>query len=599
MNPFVRCSALARYEIVVANFTYPWGYLQDTPMGMYLGGMKMNNSAQADQKKYVIVGGVAGGMSAATRLRRLDENASITVVERSGYVSFANCGLPYYVGGVIEERDALLLQTPEALKARFNIDVLVHTEVTRIAPDAKTVQIRRVGEDSPAPSGTTELAYDSLILSPGAKPVIPSIPGIERALPLRNIEDTDALMAGAQAATTAVVIGGGFIGVEVTENLAHRGLKVALVEGTNQVMAPLDPEMVAPVHDHIREHGVDLHLGSHVVAIGEDDVELADGTKIQADLVVAAIGVRPDTTLAERAGLALGETGGIAVDATMRTSDPNIYAIGDAAEKTDAISGDASLVALANTANRQGRMVADVIAGREAADRPVLGTSIVQVFDLHVASTGWNEKRLRAAGRAYRAIHSHPSSHAGYYPGAASMNLKLLVDPETDLILGAQGVGEGGIDKRIDVIATAIAGGITASELTDLELAYAPPFGSAKDPINMLGYINRNLHEGLTESVQWHEVAGLMEAGAHLIDVRGPGEFATGTIPGAINLPLDEIRDRINELPDGDLIVSCQVGLRGYLASRILRQHGRKAKNLSGGYRTWKAGMDSAASKPA
>ena len=536
--------------------------------------------------RIVIVGGVAGGMSAATRLRRLDENAEIVVLERSGYVSFANCGLPYHVGGVIEERSALLLQTPESLAARFRLDVRVGTEAVAVDPAAKTVTARTL-----ATGDEQVLAYDKLILSPGARPVRPPIPGIERALSLRDVEDTDALVAAAAEAKTAVVIGGGFIGVELAENLRHRGMDVTLVEATPQVMAPIDPELAALVHAELRANGVELRLGAAAAAIGEDHVVLGDGERLPADLVVAAIGVRPDSTLAVAAGLAVAERGGILVDEHCRTSDPDIYAVGDAVVKRDALDGSDVLVPLANTANLQGRRVADHIAGRRSPGRAVLGTAIVGVFGLQVAATGWNEKRLRAAGRPYRAIHTHPSSHAGYYPGAEQMSLKLLVDPETDAILGAQGVGRDGVDKRIDVIATAITGGIAASDLAHLELAYAPQFGSAKDPVTMLGFINENLREGVTESIQWHELADAMAAGATLLDIRNPGERAGGSlIPGAINIPLDELRDNLDQLPDGDLIVHCAVGLRGHTAARILSQAGRNVRNLDGGYKTWTAG---------
>lgn len=522
-------------------------------------------------------------MSAATRLRRLDENMEIVVIERSGYVSFANCGLPYHVGGVIEDRSALLLQTPQSLWDRFRIEVRVGTEAMRIDRRRKVIIVRDVasGEES-------ELDYDKLVLSPGARPVQPPIPGIERALTLRNIEDTDALVAAVKDAQTAVVIGGGFIGLEVTENLLERGVKVALVEALDQVMAPLDPEMVAPVHERLRQHGVDLRLGSGVTHIGDTEVTLADGSTLPADLVVASIGVKPDVGLAQDAGLEIGSLGGILVDARNLTSDPSIYAVGDAVQKEDALTADSVLVPLANTANLQGRRVADDIAGRGVAARPVSGTAIVGVLGLQVASVGWSEKRLRAAGRKHLAIHTHPASHATYYPGAVTMSLKLLVDPDDGRILGAQGVGESGVDKRIDVIATAMAGALTAPQLADLELAYAPQFGSAKDAVNMLGFVAENRLTGLERSIQWHEVAAAQEAGASVVDVRTIGEFERGAIPGAVNLPLDELRDRADELPEGDLILHCGVGIRSHAAVFILG--GRKVFNLDGGYTTWKAG---------
>ncbi|HYO43901.1 MAG TPA: FAD-dependent oxidoreductase [Candidatus Limnocylindrales bacterium] len=534
----------------------------------------------------VIIGGVAGGMSAATRLRRLDESARITIVERSGHVSFANCGLPYHVGGVIERRDALLLQTPESLAARFRLDVRVRHEAVAIDRGRRFVTVRDLETGTDA-----DLAYDALVLSPGAGPVRPPIPGIERALSLRNIEDTDRLVAAVAHAQTAVVIGGGFIGLEMAENLVHRGIATAIVEATDQVMAPLDPEMVEPVHRRIRRAKAPLHLGAAVTAIGGDDVTLSTGERLPADVVIAAIGVRPETGLAAAAGLAIGPRGGIAIDEQFRTSDPHIYAVGDAVEKRDGLDGSEALIPLANTANRQGRFVADVIAGRPGTDRGVNGTAIVGVFGLQVATTGWNEKRLRAAGRPYLAVHTHPGSHAGYYPGADGMALKLLLDPETDRILGAQAVGRSGVDKRIDVIATAMAGGLTASDLADLELAYAPQFSSAKDPVNMLGYAAMNARSGLTPTIQWHELAAAMAGGATLIDVRDPGEHRHAAIPGSILIPVNQLRDRLDEIPPGPVVIHCAVGVRGHTATRILRQLGwDDVRNLDGGYTTWAAG---------
>ncbi|WP_424346636.1 FAD-dependent oxidoreductase [Kocuria sp. CH-021] len=543
--------------------------------------------------RIVIVGGVAGGMSAATRLRRLLEDAEITVYERSGHVSFANCGLPYHVGGVIEERSALLLQTPESLGARFGLDVRVGHEVVDVDRERHVLRVRDL-----ASGREEERGYDALVLSPGAVPVRPPVPGMERALVLRDIEDTDAVVAAAGGARSAVVVGGGYVGLEVAENLVHRGLQVSLVEAAPQVMAPLDPEMVEPVHTLMRERGLDLRLGTTVTEVGERTLTLDDGTELPADVVLAAVGVRPDSTLARAAGLEIGERGGIVVDEHMRTSDPDVYAVGDAVEKRDALDGSATLVALANTANLQGRLVADVIAGMDVSDRPVLGTSVVGVFGLTVAATGWNEKRLRAAGRPYRAVHTHPANHAGYYPGAEGMALKLLVDPEDDAILGAQGVGGAGVDKRIDVIATAITGGIPAAGLAELELAYSPLYGSAKDPVNMLGYIDRNHRDGLVETVQWHELDDRLAAGATLLDVRTPGEHASMPIPGGINIELDRLRDRLDELPEGEIVVHCQAGLRGYLAARVLAQHGRAVVNLDGGYLTWASRPDRAATTP-
>ena len=539
--------------------------------------------------KIVIVGGVAGGMSAATRLRRLDEQAEIIVFERSGYVSFANCGLPYYVGGVIEERNALLLQTPKSLGARFRIDVRVNHEVTAIDREAKTVTVRQTESGE-----VTTHSYDALVLSPGAAPFVPAIPGADLALALRTIEDVDRMDSaiaeiereGADAARSAVVMGAGFIGLEVAENLVHRGWNTTVIELADQVMAPLDPEMAALVQARLESAGVTVILGTSVAEISPAGVVLTDGTRLDASLVVAAIGVRPESTLASAAGLAVSERGGIIVDAAQRTSDPSIYAVGDAVVKTDAVDDSPTPNWLANPANRQGRLVADVIAGRDVAFPPVLNTAIVGLFGLQAAATGWNEKRARAAGRDIRVIHTHPADHAGYYPGAKGMSLKLVIDAETDAILGAQGVGEAGVDKRIDVIATAMRGGLTASDLADLELSYAPQFGSAKDPVNMLGMIASNLVDGTARTIQWHEVDAEAAQGVQIIDVRTPGEYARGTVAGAVNIPLDDLRSRLDEV-EPDAIVHCQVGLRGYLAQRILAGHGKTSRNLDGGYRTW------------
>jgi NADPH-dependent 2,4-dienoyl-CoA reductase/sulfur reductase-like enzyme/rhodanese-related sulfurtransferase len=534
--------------------------------------------------KVLIVGGVAGGMSAATRLRRLDSDADIIVLEKSGHVSYANCGLPYYVGGVIEEESSLLLQTPASLHDRFRIDVRVHSEVIAIDPEAKRVTVVNHETDT-----TYNLSYDALVLSPGASAVIPPIPGIERALPLRTVEDVERMsFAVAQSPRSALVIGGGFIGVEIAENLHQRGVATSIVEATPQVLAPLDPEMAQLVADEIERHDVALHLGQSVVAVRADKVELSSGESLPADLVIVAIGVRPDTSLARNAGLAVGPRGGIAVDEFNRTSDLAIYAIGDAAEKTDALDGSATLVPLANIANRQGRVVADHIAGRTVRPTSTIGTAIVKVFDLTIATTGWNEKRLVADGRDVVAIHTHPSSHAGYYPGAKRMALKLMVDATSGAILGAQGVGTEGVDKRIDVIATAIRAGLGAAELADLELAYAPPYGSAKDPINMLGYIAENVLSGLVRTVQWSELAQFQTSGAQLVDVRSPREFAEGAQPGAVNIPLDEIRDRLHEINRDDVIVTCFAGQRGHVAATLLGELGYNVRNLDGGYETWR-----------
>jgi NADPH-dependent 2,4-dienoyl-CoA reductase/sulfur reductase-like enzyme/rhodanese-related sulfurtransferase len=533
--------------------------------------------------RVIIIGGVAGGMSAATRLRRLDESAEIIVLEKSGHVSYANCGLPYYVGGVIENEKDLLLQTPASLHARFRLDVRVSTEVLAINPSKKVVAIKNLitGE-------TSEMDFDKLILSPGASPVVPPIPGIERGMTLRTVEDVEKIAASVgKKPASAVVIGGGFIGVEIAENLVHRKIPTALVEATHQVLMPLDPELATLVANEMRSHKVDLHLGASVVKINADSVELSNGAVLPAEIVILAIGVRPEIGLAKAAGLEIGTRNGIKVDEFNRTSNHDIYAVGDAAEKTDALDGNATLVPLANLANRHGRVVADHICGLTVRPVKTIGTAIVKVFDLMIATTGWNEKRLKAAERPHQAIHIHPNSHAGYYPDAKQMTLKLIFDPKTGEILGAQGVGIEGVDKRIDVIATAMRGGITAPELADLELAYAPPFGSAKDAVNMLGYVAENVVSGLSKVAQWHEIDEYRENGYELLDVRSVEECGRGIIPGAINIPVDEIRNRYSELTNKNLLVNCQVGLRGHTGSMLLKELGFNAVNLDGGYLTW------------
>jgi len=535
--------------------------------------------------KVVIIGGVAGGMSAATRLRRLDNNAEIIVLERTGHVSYANCGLPYFVGGVIEDESSLLLQTPASLHNRFRLDVRVNSEVTAIDRANRRVVVRDRSSET-----TYELSYDYVVLSPGASPIIPPVPGIERAMPLRTVEDVERLVEAVNGApSSAVVIGGGFIGVEIAENLMRRGVATTIVEAAPQILAPLDPEMAQLVVDEVRRNGVGVHLGDSVSSLNATSVVLASGETIDAALVVVAIGMRPEIALARAAGLDVGVRGGIAVDEFNRTSDHAIYAVGDAAEKVDALDSLASLVPLANLANRHGRVVADHIAQRAVRRSLAIGTVIVKVFGLTVATTGWNEKRLVAGQRAFLAIHSHPLSHAEYYPGASAMSLKLLVEPVTGAILGAQAVGGEGVDKRIDVIATAIRGGITAPELADLELAYAPPFGSAKDPVNMLGYIAENRLSGLSDTIQWSEVDEWRERGAQFVDVRTREEFAGGSLPGAMNIPLDELRERFHELTMAETIVTCQVGQRGHTAALLLRDLGVSARNLDGGYLTWRA----------
>lgn len=543
-------------------------------------------------RKIVIVGGVAGGATTAARLRRLSETDEIVMFERGEHISFANCGLPYYIGEKITQRQKLLVQTVEGMSGRYKLDIRNRSEVTRINRAEKTVTVHNLvtGE-------TYEEAYDILVLSPGAKPIKPPIPGIAEAealFTLRSIPDTDAIKeyVDKKAPRKAVVIGGGFIGVEMAENLRERGLDVALVEMSEQVLAPLDVEMAAIVHDHMRSKGIELILGDGVQAFKEKGklVTLTSGRELAADMIVLAIGVQPESQLAREAGLELGVRGAIKVNRTLQTSDPSIYAIGDAIEVKDWLTGEPTVVPLAWGANRQGRLVADHINGLPGAYMGALGTAIVKVFDLTVATTGNNEKTLKRLGRPYEAIHIHPGSHAGYYPGAAPIALKLLFEPHTGKILGAQAVSADGADKRIDVIATAIKGGLSVFDLPDLELAYAPPYSSAKDPVNMLGYVASNVVSGLAKNVQWHEIDQIVADGGLLIDVREPIEREMGFIPGSINIPLGELRGRLGELPqDKTIYVSCQVGLRGYVAARILTQHGFDVRNVDGGYKTYAA----------
>ncbi|QEV99592.1 CoA-disulfide reductase [Microbacterium caowuchunii] len=544
-----------------------------------------------DPRKVVIVGGVAGGMSAATRLRRLDESARIVVFERGPEVSYANCGLPYFVGGEITDRSALLLQTPASLHRRFRLDVHVRHEVVRIDTVAKTLEVA----DLDSGARRTE-SYDTLVLAPGARPRRNEPDSPIRTLSLRTVADADEIHAAlGRTGIPVVVIGGGYTGLEAVENLVARGARVTLVQRGPHLLSPLDAEMAGPVAAAVRAHGVDVRLNCRVDRIEEGEVVLTDGTGIRSELIVDASGVVPETALAADAGLRIGETGGIWVDETCRTSDPDVFAVGDGAEKSDLVGGDAALVTMAGLANRHGRMVADLIAGRRASARPALGTGIVKVFDIVAAKVGWSEKQLRSAGRDHYVVHVHPGSHAGYYPGAETLSMKLLAEPGSDRILGAQIVGRDGVDKRIDVIATAMHAGLPAAELAQLELAYAPQFGSAKDAVNILGYVAENTRTGTTPSVQWHELDDALAAGATLVDVRSPEEFAAGAIPGSVNVPLDELRERSGELPDGAIVVHCQVGLRGHIATRLLTQRGFDVRNLDGGYRTWIAGTAAAA----
>ncbi len=538
-------------------------------------------------RRIVVVGGVAGGASAAARARRLSEAAEITVFERGAHVSFANCGLPYHVSGAIQERRRLLVQTPESLRARFALDVRVNTEVVRIDREAKQVVVReRFG------GREYRHDYDALLLSPGAEPLRPKLPGVDdpRVRTLRNMEDMDAILERLEGGSTgtALVVGAGYIGLEMAEALRQRGARVVLVERLPHVMGVADPEMVAPLHDELRRNGIDLRLGTSVEAFQPDGerllARLSDGTRVACGLVLLSVGVRPETGLAKEAGLEIGTTGGIRVDSQMRTSDPAIWAVGDAVEVQDLVRESPALIPLAGPANRQGRIAADSILGRASRYSATQGTAICKVFDLAFAITGASEAALRRAGIDYRRVYVHPADHATYYPGAQPIALKLVFAPEDGRILGAQAVGKAGVDKRIDVIATALRAGMSVYDLEDLELAYAPPFGSAKDPVNMAGFVAANVLRG--DVALWEpEELGTRSAGQVLVDVRTEQEFREGTIDGALLLPVDELRSRLEELPrDKELLLFCRVGLRGYVAARLLAQHGFRVRNLSGGY---------------
>ncbi|MFB3891693.1 MAG: FAD-dependent oxidoreductase [Phycisphaerae bacterium] len=544
----------------------------------------------SEPKRVLIVGGVAGGASAAARARRLSEDARIILFERGADISFANCGLPYHIGGVIPDRKRLLVTTAQAMRMRFNIDVRTRTEVVRIDAARKQLVARDLatGRESAEP-------YDVLILSPGAEPVRPPIPGADspRVFTLRSLGDMDAIkkVIDDRKPRHAVVIGGGYVGLEMAEALRARNIGVTLVELSSQVFPPIDPEMAAPIHQHLKLHGVDLRLGTSVTAVQEGpdglEVRLSTGQCVTCGLAVMAIGVRPDVRLAREAGLTIGPTGGIAVDEHMRTSDPNIFAVGDAVEVADFITGRPALYPLAGPANRQGRIAADNALGRETVYRRTQGTAICKVFDLAVGITGQSEKALQKAGRAYEKVYVHPASHAGYYPGASPISLKLIFEPDTGKILGAQGVGISGVDKRIDVLAVAIRAGLTVMDLENLELSYAPPYGSARDVINYAGFVAANVLRGDVKLFHTPQALAPREDQL-LLDVRAPAEVEAGTIPGAVNIPVDELRARLGELPrDKELLVFCQVGLRGYLACRILSQKGFRCRNLTGGYKTF------------
>lgn len=544
-----------------------------------------------EKKRLVIVGGVAGGASAAARARRLSEDAEIVMFERGEHISFANCGLPYHIGGTIAKRDRLLLQTPKSFFARFNVDVRTRCEVMRIDRATREVVVRDHA------SGTeTREKYDALVLSPGAEPIRPPLEGIDsdRVLTLRNIADMDAIIRAIDADPTGriVVIGGGYIGLEMAEVLRERNLEVTMVELADQVMGPADPEMVAPLHQELVLHGVDLRLGVSVTRFDEAEdgtlrLTLSTSETLDCGLAVLAIGVRPEIKLAKEAGLAIGKLGGIVVDDHMRTDDPNIYAVGDAVEVRDFVGGGEALIPLAGPANRQGRIAADNIFGRDSTYKKTQGTAVCKVFNLTIGMTGMSEKALRRAGLAYEKVYVHPASHASYYPGASPISLKLLFRPDDGRILGAQAVGPAGVDKRIDVLATAIRGGMTVFDLEELELAYAPPYGSAKDVINYAGFVASNALRGDVRLCHVDDVLAPSDDQV-LLDVRTDSELKAGTIPGSVHIPVDSLRGRLGELAkDKEYLAFCQVGLRGYLACRILTQRGFACRNLTGGYKTY------------
>ena len=539
--------------------------------------------------KVLIVGGVAGGMSAATRLRRLKEDAEIIVFEQGPHVSYANCGLPYHIGEVIEAEESLLLQTPESLHARFNLDVRVNNRVTKIDRENKQVTVANLKDNTEYQEG-----YDQLVLSTGAKPRMVPIPGLERALVLRDVQDAVKIKAlvDTKQIKSAAIIGAGFIGVELAENLRHRGIKTTIVEFRDNILPQFDPEMIEPMQKVLIENGIELALSAETEAVHESTLTLKDGRVIDADLVVAAIGVVADHKLAVDAGLEIGSAGGIVVDDQMRTSDENIFAVGDAAQKLSALTGQEQMIWLANLANRHGRLVADVIAGETVAARPSIGTGIIGAFGMAAALTGLTESLAKRMNIAHKVIHLHPSSHAGYYPGAEAVSLKVLFDPESGKLLGAQGIGRDGIDKRIDVIATAIYAGLKIDDLMNLELSYAPAFGSAKDAVNQAGYVGNNIFTGKTESVQFGDLAEKMSEGALLVDVRSESEHVGGSIPGSVLIPIDTLRENLNQLAGREIIVHCGVGQRGHTAVQLLKGHGITAKNLDGGYATWKQGTD-------
>jgi NADPH-dependent 2,4-dienoyl-CoA reductase/sulfur reductase-like enzyme/rhodanese-related sulfurtransferase len=541
--------------------------------------------------KLLIVGGVAGGASAAARARRLSENAHIVLFERGPDVSFANCGLPYYIGGEITDRDKLLVVTPKRLRTRYKLDVRTRTSVEAIDRTSKKILARDLE------SGLQyEESYDKLILAPGAAPLRPPIPGID--LPgiftLRNLHDMDSIKAKLdQGVRHAVVVGAGFIGLELVENLVRRGIATTVVELQDQVLPPFDKEMTTPLAEHLAAKGVSLLLGQSAEAFEPAPdgtvVHLKSGRRLTAQMVILGVGVRPENKLAVEAGLEIGPRSAIRVNEHLQTSDPDIYAVGDAIEVKDFVTGEPTQVPLAGPANRQGRIAADHAFGRAARYRGTQGTAIVRVFERTAAITGASEKFLRRTKRPYRKIYIHPTHHAGYFPGAEAMTLKLLFDPGTGRVLGAQAVGGAGVDKRIDVLAVAIQAGMTVFDLEEMELAYSPQYGSAKDPVNMAGFVAAGLLRGDHPQADFEEVlAAPLAARPYLLDVRTPQEFDAGHLPEAVNIPVDELRSRLSELPrNGQIAVYCQVGQRGYLATRILRQAGFEAANMGGGFKTY------------
>lgn len=546
--------------------------------------------------KVVIIGGVAGGATAAARIRRLDEQAEIVMLERSGFISYANCGLPYYIGGVIQDEEALTLQTPQGFWERFRIDARVRHEATAIDPAAKTVTVKNLETGAV----TTE-QYDKLLLAPGAHPTRPEVPGLDsqRLFTLRTVEDTLAIRAFVEREKprTAVLAGGGFIGLELAENLAEMGVQVTIVQRPPQVMAPLDYDMATFLHAHLRQKGITLRLGAAVAGFrqaGETITTLVEGGEdLPADLAILAVGVTPESALAKAAGLTLGARGSIAVNDRMQTSDPDIYAVGDAVEITHLVSGKKTRIALAGPANKQGRVAADNLCGGDTRYPGAQGSSVIKVCDLTAAVTGLNERAAREAGLDYEKVVLSPMNHAGYYPGGRMMTMKVLYEEGTLRILGAQVVGYEGVDKRVDVIATAMQAGLKVTDLAQLDLAYAPPYASAKDPVNMAGFMAENIEKGLVKQFHWDQVAGLPRDGSvTLLDTRTPMEYSGGCAPGFVNIPVDELRQRLGEIDKTKPVyVMCQSGLRSYLACRILAQNGYDCYNFSGGYRFYASVM--------